>query len=113
MKLCTYATEDDAGAVFSAAGTLTLFDADPAISAGDAAVTNAEHLTIVAQFTFAAADYISDANGATNCQATNEVFHGIGTLYATWFVTAGETAWNSGATDDEQLEFNLWYRRDR
>lgn len=113
VKVCLMATEDDAGgggAVFTPAGDLILFDTDPAIATDDATITNAERLTIVSVMTFATANWQSDANGAVNCQKTNEVFHGS-TLFATWHSATGETQWNSAAGDDEQLEFNLWFKR--
>ena len=113
IKVCLVATEDDAGGggvVFTPAGDLILFDADPAISADDATITNAERLTIVAIMTFAAAQYQSDANGAMNCQPTTEIFH-TSLMFATWHSATGETQWNSAGADDEQLEFNMWYSR--
>lgn len=110
-KVCLFATEDGAGAVFTAAGNLTLFDADPAITSNDATITAAERITIHAMITFAAADWESDANGASNCQNVNEVYSN-GTLFAAWHSAAAETQWNSAAGDDEQLEVNFWVRRD-
>ena len=113
VKVCLIATEDDSGgggAVFTPAGDLILFDADPTLGVDDATITNAERLTIVSVMTFATANWQSDANGAVNCQKTIEIFHGS-TLFATWHSATGETQWNSAAGDDEQLEFNLWYKR--
>ena len=113
VKVCLVATEDDAGGggvVFTPAGDLILFDADPATSTDDATITNAERLTILAIMTFAATNFKSDANGAMNCQFTSEVFH-VSTMFATWHSATGETQWNSAAGDDEQLEFNMWFTR--
>ena len=111
VKVCLVATEDDSGAVFTPAGDLMVFDADPAIATDDADITNAERLTVLAVMTFLGADWQSDANGAINCQAVTEVYH-TPSLFVVWHSATGETQWNSAAGDDEQLEVNIWYRRD-
>lgn len=111
IKVCLIATEDGSGVVLTPAGSLIIFDADPATTAGDASITNAERLTILGQFAVATADYQSDANGASICFPLAEAYHDA-TLFAAFFLNAAETSFNSAAGDDEQLEFNVWFRRD-
>jgi len=110
-KVCLIATEDGSGVVFTPAGDLMVFNTDPAIASDDATITNAERLTLSSIMTFAAADWQSDANGASNCQDVTEVFADA-TLFASWHSATGQTQWNSAAGDDEQLEFKVIYRRD-
>jgi len=111
VKVCLYATEDGTGAIFTPTGDLLIFKTDPAIASDDVTITAAERITIVAMMSFKAADWQSDTNGASNCQATVEVYS-TATLFIAWYSATGETQWNSAAGDDEQLEINLWYRRD-
>jgi len=108
-KVCLVATEDGSGAIQTPNGTLIIFDADPAIVAGDTAITAGERTTILAQLTFSSTDYQEDANGASNCQATEEIYH-TSTLFATWFLAAGEPSFNDVAGDDEQFEMNVLYK---
>ncbi len=110
-KVCLVATEDGSGTVLKPNGTLILFDADPAIVAGDASITAGERVTILAQLTFSDTDYQEDANGASNCQATEEIYH-TSAVFASWFLASGEASFNDAGADDEQLELNVWYRRD-
>ena len=107
-----YATEDGSGAVHDSAGTLIIFDADPSISAGDTAMTAAERVTVIAQVDVLAADWQADANGASAYIYDQPVpFHALSTIYFVWFHTDA-TDLNDGAGDDEQLQFDFWYRRD-
>ena len=110
-KICIFTSEDGIDVVFTPIGSLIIFDADPTVTSGDVSITMAERLTVVAQFDLATGGYQADVNGAMQCQDTNEAFHSTGSLFATWFSATGETQWNSGAGDDEQLEFNFWYER--
>jgi len=114
LKLCIYATEDDAGGggtIIAEDGTLFVFDVDPTTTVADTTLDAANFITAVATFTLSGGDYYSDANGAVNCQKTNEMFHSLGTLYFV-YRQEGATTINSAAGDDEQIEFNFWYRRD-
>jgi len=111
VKICLYATEDDTGIIIAENATLIILDADPATATAAIAIGAAERITIIAHFAFAGADYQSDANGASNCQSTTEAFHSLATLYFLYF-HEGATQWNSAAGDQEQLQFNFWYRRE-
>jgi len=111
VRVCLYATQDDSGAIITENGTLLMLNADPSTSAGDTTITAAEHITNIATFSLGGSDYQSDANGAKNCQFTNEIFPATTSLIFVYF-HEGATQWNSGATDDEQLELIFWYRRE-
>ena len=112
LSFAFYSTEDGTGAVQEPAGTLLILDADPAVSAGDTAITAAERVTVLGQVEVAAADWKSDANGASAFIYNQPVpFHELATLYFVWF-HEDATSFNDGAGDDEQLEFDFWYRRD-
>ena len=104
-------TELGSGAIMKPAGTLVFLDADPAVAAGDTALTVAEWATALGSVTVAVADWISDANGGFVFQAIAIPFHELTNLYAVWFHTDA-TSLNSAAGDDEELHINAWYRRD-
>jgi len=112
LSFAFYATEDGSGAVQDSAGQLFILDADPAISAGDTAITAAEWVTVLGRVKVAATDWTTDANGGIAYIYDNPIpFHALKTLYFAWFHTDA-TDLNDAAGDDEQLEFNAWYRRD-
>ena len=112
LAFAFYSTEDGTGAVLEPTGKLILFDADPAVSSGDTALAAAEFPTILGVVDVAAADWVSDANGAVAYIVDTPVpFHALTSLYAVFLHTLA-TSYNSAAGDDEQLEFNAWYRRD-
>jgi len=111
VNICLFATEDGTGVVRTPSGTLLLFNADPATVAGDVAITAAERITILAHFSLLSTDYQFDANGASNCQATTEVYN-TGTLFTAFFLAGGEASFNDMAGDDEQLELSVLFRRD-
>ncbi len=111
-KVCIFTNETGAtGTVYKPSGTLYLFDVDPTVTLNDAALAVDVHTTIHAMFTFTAAGYVADANGAANCQDVNEVYSNA-TMFAVWRLGTGETEVNTTATDDEQTRANLWFRRD-
>jgi len=111
LNICLFTTEDGTGAVRTPSGTLLLFNADPATTAGDTDITAVERITVLAHFSLLSTDYQFDANGASNCQATTEVYN-TGTLFAAFFLAAGEVSFNDVAGDDEQLELSVLFRRD-
>jgi hypothetical protein len=112
LSVCLYSTEDGTGAVQEPTGKLIILDADPAVASGDTAMTAAEWVTVFGIINVAAADWVSDANGAAQFITDQPVpFHDLATLYFVWLHQSA-TALNSDAADDEQLEFNIWYRRD-
>jgi len=100
------------GAVQEPAGVLLILDADPAVSAGDTAITMVERTTVLGHVPVAASDWKSDANGASQFVYNKPVpFHNLHTLYFVWF-HEDATSYNDGAGDDEILEVRGWYRRD-
>jgi hypothetical protein len=112
LSFMFYSTETGTGAVQTPAGTLLLLDVDPAVAAGDTALTAAEHITILGRVDVTAGDWLSDANGGHACIVDQPIaFHSLTTLYAVWFHTDA-TSMNDGAGDDEALQFNAWFRRD-
>jgi hypothetical protein len=105
-------TETGSGSVQTPAGTLFLFSASPAITAGDTAMTAAARATVIAQVEVETTDWKSDANGASATIFTKPVaFHSLTTLYAAW-LHEDATSYNDGAGDDELLQLNAWFRRD-
>lgn len=112
LSVVLYSTEDGTGAVQTPAGKLLVLDADPAVSAGDTALVAAEWPTVLGIVPFVAADWRSDANGAAAMNVDVPVlFHDLLNLFFVWF-HEDTTSFNDGAGDDEQLEFNCWYRRE-
>lgn len=111
LKVCLYTTEDATGAILEPTGTLFLFDADPSVTLNDTDLTAAARVTMIAQIPVAAGDWDSDANGAVACLTRADAFHDLASVFAVWRHTLA-TSINSAAGDDEQLEANLWYRRD-
>lgn len=108
------ASETGSGAVHDSAGQLLIFDADPAISAGDTALVaaGAEHKTLIGIVTVAASDWQTDANGGAAFIYNVPVpFHELGSVYLAWFHTDA-TDLNDAEGDDELLHVNAWYRRD-
>jgi hypothetical protein len=112
LSFMFFSLESGSGAVQIPAGTLVILDADPAASAGDTAVSAAERVTILGQVAVAAADWQSDANGASAFIYNRPVpFHNLQTLYFLWF-HEDATSFNDSAGDDEILQVKAWYRRD-
>lgn len=107
-----YATETGTGAVLTPAGSLFIFDSDPSIAAGATAMVALRRKMVIAEIPVAAADWQSDANGASvTVHNKPTAFHALKTLYFAWF-HEDATSFNDAAGDDEILEFNAWYRRD-
>lgn len=112
LSFAFYATEDGSGAVQDSAGRLVILDADPATTAGDAALAAAEWPTVLGVVQVEASDWITDANGGVAYITDTPVaFHALATLYLVW-LHEDATGLNDAAGDDEQLEVNFWYRRD-
>lgn len=112
LQITLYSTEAGSGAVQQPNGVLFILDADPAIAAGDAAMTAAERLTVIAQIEVETTDWKADANGASATIFTRPVaFHALSALYFVW-LQEHATGFNDAAGDDELLEFNAWIRRD-
>jgi hypothetical protein len=112
LSIGLYATEDGTGAVQDSAGILYVFDADPTITSGDTSMTAAERVTILGKIAVGALDWDVDANGGFAYITTYPIpFHAVANLYFVW-KHLDATALNDAAGDDEQLEFNFWYRRE-
>jgi len=104
--------ETGTGSVLTPAGILLLFDADPAVTAGDTALTLGVMNYCIGRVDVKATDWHSDANGAVACKSSPPIpFHTLTTIYAIWF-HEDATSFNDAGGDDEYLSFNAWYRRD-
>jgi hypothetical protein len=112
LSFMFYSGESGSGAVQTPSGVLLLFDAPPVITAGDTAITLAARISIIGQVPVSASNWISDANGASQCVLDKPVpFHNLKKIYAAWYHTDA-TSLNDAGGDDEYLAFNAWYRRD-
>lgn len=112
LSVAFYATEDGTGAVQDSAGILYVLDADPSISSGDTAMSAAARVTVIGKIAIGAADWDTDANGGLAYICNQPIpFHAASTLYFAW-KHLDATSLNDAAGDDEQLEFNFWYRRE-
>lgn len=112
LSITLYTTEDGTGAILTPAGLLMILDADPATTAGDSDLTAVERVTVLGQVVVEAANWRADANGASVFVFNQPVpFHALATLYFVWF-HEDATSFNDAGGDDEQLEFDFWYRRD-
>ncbi len=112
LSFAFYSTEDGSGAVQTPPGRLIVLDADPAVASGDTSLAAAEWPTVIAQVQVLSGDWLTDAAGGIAFIFDTPVpFHDLVTLYFVWF-HEDATSLNSDAADNEQLEFNFWYRRD-
>lgn len=111
LSVTLYLTEDGTGTLFAADGTLIILDADPASSAGDASLSAAEAVTVLALVPVVDADWLANATGYIANKIVAIPFHTGTTLYFVWF-HQDATSLNDVAGDDFQLEMNCWYRRD-
>jgi hypothetical protein len=111
LAVTFYSTEDGSGSVQTPSGRLLIFDANPNTTTGDTTITAASWMALIGQVDVGAGDWVGDTNGRVAHRVVSVPFHAIGTLY---FVFKREDAgsFNDSAGDDEQLEFNMWYRRD-
>ena len=110
QSILLVSSEVGTGAVQEPTGWLFFFDADPNTASNDAAITVVERGTIIGQVEILAADWDSDANGATAYKTVAIPFHAVDTLYV---VMRNEgAAINDNAADDELIAINVWYRRD-
>jgi hypothetical protein len=112
LAVTLISTEIGTGAVLQPTGTLLFFDADPAVTAGDTALTAAKWATLIGAVSFAATDWLSvDTAGAIAFKQVAIPFHALRYLYLVWDHTLA-TSYNDNAADDEILQVNFWYRRD-
>jgi hypothetical protein len=111
LSLVLRTSETGSGAVLTPAGHVIFLDADPAVAAGDTALTLAEWGTVLGIVDIEAADWISDANGGCVFKAIAIPYHALSSIYVVWLHTDA-TSINSAAGDDEELHGNFWFRRD-
>jgi hypothetical protein len=112
LAVAFYATEDGTGAVQDSAGILYVLDADPSIASGDTAMSAAARVTVIGKLAIGAADWDTDINGGLAYVSNAPIpFHALSTLYFVW-KHLDATALNDAAGDDEQLEFNFWFKRE-
>ena len=112
LAIALYATEDGTGAVQDSAGILYVLDADPSIASGDTSMSAAARVTVIGKIGVGAADWDVDANGGLAYICNQPIpFHGLANLYFVW-KHLDATGLNDVAGDDEQLEFNFWYKRE-
>ncbi len=94
------------------AGFVYFFDADPNTTSGDTALAaaGAEHKTILGVVAIAATDWDEDTVGGVVYKNKLDIpFHALSTIYAVFRNTDGTVVFNSGATDDETMDINVWY----
>ena len=111
LSLVLVTTKSGTGAILTPAGTLVFLDTNPAVSAGDTAMTADEWKTAIGTVQVAASDWSSDANGGLTFHQIAVPFHELTTIYAVW-LHADAISFNDVAGDDEEMHINLWYRRD-
>ena len=104
-------TEDNTGAIIGESGVLFAYDADPTISSGDTTMLAVDGVTVIAKIDVSAGDWVTDTNTGIVHLTVAIPFHSLASIFWAYKHT-GATSINSGANDDEQLEFNWWYRRD-
>jgi len=93
------------------AGKLLIFNAAVTVAAGDTSITVLERSELIGMIAVSAADWQSDANGASASILLQPIPYNTNDLYLVWF-HEDATSYNDGAGDDEQLEVNLFYRLD-
>jgi len=111
IAACFMSTEDGTGAVQEPAGKLLIFNAAVTVAAGDTSITVLERSELIGMIAVSAADWQSDANGASASILLQPIPYNTNDLYLVWF-HEDATSYNDGAGDDEQLEVNLFYRLD-
>ena len=111
LNITLYSTEDGTGAIQDNAGVLFIFDADPSIASGDTSMSAVDGITAIAKINILATDWTVDATVGICTKTVAVGFHAVSTLYFV-FKNTDATAFNDNADEDEQLEFNFWYRRD-
>lgn len=115
LSVSLIASESGAGSVLASQGTLYLFDSDPAITLQDAALAGAGagHAKCIGYEDFVTADWKTDASGGIACKTVAIPFGRARSLWAAFFLNAGETTINSAGGDDELLRLRLAIRRDQ
>jgi len=110
VSVALYATEDGSGAVQQVTGNVLFLSADPAVSAGDTAISAAEWLTVIGGTAVTSANWAADANGGIGYVVTGIPFTDLSAMYAVMKFDAS-SAMNDAGGDDEQLELKVRIRR--
>lgn len=111
LKVCLIATEDATGAILKSTGTLFFFKSDPTVILDAPLLDPADWPLIFAHIPVLTEDWISETSGGIACFVRADSFPVLSSFFLVWFHTLG-TSINSLTGDDEQLEVNIWYRRD-
>lgn len=112
LSILMISTEDGTGAVQAIDGELFILDADPAVVSGDTALAAAEWPTVLGSVAITNTDFVGDTAGKVNYITNVQIpFHSLTALYFVLLLTSA-TAVNSDAADNEQIEFNAWYRQE-
>lgn len=114
-QLAFFSSETGSGAVLAPAGDLLFLDADPAVAAGDAALSLAEWKTVFGKTSVLTTDWVTDANGGAAFLPIPTAlirFPRLSTIYLAFLLTSA-TPFNTTGGKDEILEINLWFRPDR
>lgn len=111
-----FSAEDGAGDVQEPTGKLLIFNDAVSTAAGDTSITVAERADLIGIVQVNAADWQSDANGASVYYADQPVAFpradsGAYYLYFVWF-HEDAVSYNDGAGDDEYLMVKMIYRLD-
>ena len=99
-----------AGAPLEPTGWVFFFHTDPNTTTADAALELVDRQALLGQVEILAADWDSDATGASVSKFVAIPFHSVDTIFVV-FRNEG-AAINDAGGDDELLSINVWYRRD-
>ena len=101
--------EATGGTVLAPSGTLMVFDADPGLTTGDAALVTGVHRTVLGTVAIATGDWYADVGGGVVYKSVLIPFYTLKTLYFAFFWTLS-TSINSLGTDDEVMELDVQLR---
>ena len=112
LGLVVISTKSGSGIVQLPAGTLLVLTANPATGAGDAALTAAEHRTVLAAIPIAATDWHGDSAGAVVTKSVAIAFESLASLSFVLKLDAGAASINDAGPDNELLQLVARYRLD-
>lgn len=105
-------TEDGTGSIQIPECQVFVFDTNPSTTAGDTTIGAAYWPTCIGIIDIVPGDWSGDANGkVANTKDQPVAFHEVSNLYFV-FKNLDANGINDAAGDDEQIEINMWYRRD-
>ena len=100
VKICLIWTD---GVLAPQDGSVYFFDADPTIATGDATLTVAEALTVVARFDFTTEEYQTQfATASVACKDVESAYHSIS--HVVYHNTDG------GTLTDEAIDLHMWVK---